>query len=99
MNDPMRLDVILGDLFDTIANPEDKEFARHRSDFVFHISDCIDDLERLVDILRMSQKLDEKTKQEFSGLLYHVCPHVYAAATLLLDEVPDAFDAKRKRSQ
>jgi hypothetical protein len=64
--------------------------ARH--DFVFHMTDWLDDLARLQAIYDHPEQFDpKKAGREIAGFLYHVIPHLKAAGRLLLDEIPDAF--------
>jgi hypothetical protein len=70
--------------------------AEARRDFVFHMTDWLDDLDRLQAIYHHPEQWDrEEAGREIAGFLYHVIPHLKAAGRLLLDEVPDAFEPAR----
>jgi hypothetical protein len=69
-----------------------EEYARRRQDFVFHMTDWLNDLDMLQAIYRKPEDCDVKeTTIDIMGILYHVIPHLNAAGRLLLDDVPDAF--------
>jgi hypothetical protein len=88
---------LLGRVFDAAQDglreelpPE--EYERRRHDFVFHMTDCADDLVRYADFVKHPKQQDKKTATTFLiGFLYHVVPHLSAAGRLLLDHVPDPF--------
>jgi hypothetical protein len=64
-----------------------------RQDFVFHMTDWLDDLDRLKMILDHPDQVDRrKAASEIAGILYHIIPHLKAAGRLLLDNIPDAFE-------
>ena len=68
------------------------EYERRRRDFVFHLTDCLDDLEGLSSWLRDPQRDDDdEAVSELVGMLYHIIPHLNAAGRLLLDEISDPF--------
>jgi hypothetical protein len=70
--------------------------AEARRDFVFHMTDWLDDLDRLQAIYHHPEQWDrEEAGRQIAGFLYHVIPHLKAAGRLLLDEVPDAFEPAR----
>lgn len=70
-----------------------EEYERRRWEFGFHLTDCRKDLAELSDILQHAEKYDEETACTLvMGCLYHIVPHLKAAAKLLLDEIPDAFE-------
>jgi hypothetical protein len=68
-------------------------YAELRHDFVFHMTDWLQDLRELNDLYQHPEKakLDDATIK-IIGFLYHVIPHLKAAGRLLLDEIPDAFE-------
>src|SRR5262249_35846894 len=65
---------------------------RSREDFVFHMTDWLNDL----DAIWQAYKNPEKTSKEAAGdavfgFLVHALPHLMAAGRLLLDEIHDTF--------
>lgn len=91
------LKALLGRVFDEAQDglkdevgPE--EYDRRRLDFVFHMTDWADDLERLRRLYDDpgSMTLDE-AKSIVIGGLYHVVPHLDTAGRLLLDEIKNPF--------
>ncbi len=69
-----------------------EELEQRRHDFVFHMTDWKDDLERLAEWFRNPECLDEEAASTLViGFLYHVIPHLNAAGRLLLDEISDPF--------
>lgn len=69
-----------------------EEYERRRHDFIFHMIDWKDDLERLADLVKHPERQDEESASVFLiGFLYHVVPHLNAAGRLLLDEINDPF--------
>jgi hypothetical protein len=68
------------------------EYQRLREDFIFHMVDWTDDLERLRELRDRPEIFDtESSSAMVAGFLYHVIPHLTAAGRLLLDEIPDPF--------
>jgi hypothetical protein len=67
--------------------------AEARRDFVFHMTDWLDDLDRLKTIFDQPDQADRrKVASEIAGILYHVIPHLKTAGRLLLDDVRDPFE-------
>lgn len=70
-----------------------EEYETRRRDFVFHLMDPKEDLERLVHLLNHGETgSDRDPTLELMGILYHIIPHLRAAGRLLLDEIPDGFN-------
>jgi hypothetical protein len=68
------------------------EYEKRRHDFVFHLTDWRDDLERFAALFQHPDHQDEDSASELIiGFLYHVIPHLNAAGKLLLDEINDPF--------
>lgn len=68
------------------------EYEQRRHDFVFHMLDWQEDLERLIQLYRTPQGRELHSVSVFLiGFLYHVIPHLNAAGRLLLESVPDPF--------
>jgi hypothetical protein len=92
-----KLEQLLGRVFDSareglreILDPQEYEKRRH--DFIFHMADWKDDLERLADLYNHPERRDEDAASTLViGFLYHVIPHLNAAGRLLLDEIGDPF--------
>jgi hypothetical protein len=92
-----QLEELLGKLFDGVREglraelPPD-EYERRRHEFVFHMTDWKDDLERLAELFKHPDRQDEEAVSTLLiGFLYHVVPHVTAAGRLLLDRIDDPF--------
>jgi hypothetical protein len=69
-----------------------KEYERRRHDFVFHMTDWLDDLYDLNKLCRHPEDADvEKATIFVMGLLYHALPHLTTAGRLLLDTISDPF--------
>jgi hypothetical protein len=68
------------------------EFEARKRDFVFHLSDCANDLERLATLLRQKEpdSVSDATVQLLS-ILYHVIPHLSTAGRILLGNYSDPF--------
>jgi hypothetical protein len=86
---------LLGEVFDQsreIDNPA--THAQQRADFVFHMTDWQEDLERLVQLYREPGRFPlEQARDIVAALLYHATGHLIAAARLY-DYVPDPFAAR-----
>jgi hypothetical protein len=97
-----KLEHLLGQVFDGAREGDREtldaeEYERRRHDFVFHMTDWRDDLERLADLFRHPEQQDEESASVFLiGFLYHVIPHLNAAGRLLLDEIGDPFSQTRQ---
>ena len=64
-----------------------------RAAFIFHMTDWLDDLQRLTAIYEHPDQVDRKQAgRDIAGFLFHVIPHLKAAGRLLVDDIPDAFD-------
>ena len=92
-----RVEILLEKLFDTQREEwkdalPSEEFEQRRHDFVFHMTDWKDDLERLAALFNNSDQQDEEAATALLiGFLYHVVPHLNAAARLLLDDTGNPF--------
>ena len=74
-------------------------YENMRHDFIFHLSDCGDDLAALSAWIRDPRRdLEDSTVSNLIGMLYHVIPHLDAAGRLLLDEIGDPFTATNPAS-
>lgn len=93
----MAVDSKLVDLLEQIfervrEGSEDKNFDKHRSDFVFHMTDWQGDLEKLYQMYINPEAWEPDSACDFVvGFLYHVVPHVRAAAKLLVGSTGDPF--------
>ncbi len=85
---------LLGQVFDELQTVEDREkHAETKRQFIFHMIDWIDDLENLLELYGQPEQAGSNAAQTIASFLYHVIPHLNAAGRLLLDRVPDAFEA------
>ncbi len=65
---------------------------RSREDFVFHMTDWLNDLDHLWEIYKNPESVDKKAAGDaVFGFLIHAVPHLMAADRLLLDEIIDPF--------
>ena len=77
--------------FQKLDNPSAD--ARAKQDFVFHMTDWLEDLWRLTAIYEHPETFDRRTAgHDLARFLYHVIPHLKAAGRLLLNDIPDAFE-------
>jgi hypothetical protein len=81
----------LAAVYDRLQKLDDREANnRARRNFVFHLTDCSEDILRLADLYQHPEKFDKATAvQAVSGLLYHALPHLLAAGRLGLDRTPE----------
>ena len=86
------LEKFVADVFEKSRDIEDAETrAKQKSEFVFHMTDCKDDLLRLAELYREPERFNETDAQEIiAATLYHSVGHLIAAARLY-DYVPDPF--------
>jgi len=88
---------LLGQVFDELQETDDQnEHARRKQEFVFHMTDWIDDLQGLASLYENPEKYESEASKIIAGFLYHVIPHLRAAGRLLLDRIPDAFEQEPK---
>ena len=97
MNQTTQIEELLGRVFDDVREglraelPLD-EYERRRHEFVFHMTDCKDDLDRLAKWFGNPECQEEEASSTLLiGFLYHVVPHLNAAGRLLLDRIDDPF--------
>jgi hypothetical protein len=63
--------------------------AEVRRDFVFHMTDWLDDLDRIKAVYDHPEPSDRRAAaQDIAEFLYHVTAHIMEAARLLLDYEP-----------
>ena len=69
-----------------------EEYQRRKDDFVFHMTDWLEDLDELQQLFANpdGQSIDQATST-IIGFLAHVGPHLTTAGDLLLDHVPNCF--------
>ncbi len=91
---------LLGSIYHRYQKLDDpKANAIAKRDFIFHMTDWLDDLRRLSAIYEHPSKFDRQTAGDVvAGFLYHVIPHLKAAGRLLLDQIPDAFEDAEETS-
>ena len=81
---------ILRSVYDELRDRTTPNYESSREDFVFHIMECIDDMNELLRLLDQPKEAGAAARQ-MVGFLYHVVPHMNAATKLLLGEIPDPF--------
>ena len=86
------LEKLLADVFENTRDIDDAEaHAKQKSEFVFHLTDCKDDLLRLADLYREPERFsDTEAEAIIAATVYHIVGHFIAAARLY-DYVPDPF--------
>ena len=88
---------LLGQIFDELQTVEDGEkYAETKQQFIFHMTDWIDDLQNLIELYGQPEQPQGNAAQTIAGFLYHVIPHLNAAGRLLLDRIPDPFGEIQK---
>ena len=93
-----QLTALLNKVFDRVREdclPElvdPSAYNNWRQDFVFHMTDWMQDLERLRKLFNNPEQFGvENASHVIVSCLIHVIPHLNAAGRLLLDEVSDPF--------
>jgi len=78
---------LLGKVFDTLQSGKDRRtHKRAQWAFTFHMTDWLNDLDRLTALFGSPETADrEQAARDVAGFLYHVVPHLMAAARNLLD--------------
>lgn len=71
-----------------------------REDFVFHMSDWAEDLQRLADLFRHPDHYDDAQAGDVvAPFLFHVIPHLTEAGRLMLDYEPGKiFDSPKRHT-
>jgi hypothetical protein len=65
----------------------------YRRDFVFHMTDWLNDLEKLNGLFAHPNHFTKKeAAQIVFGFFIHALPHLKAASRILLDDIGDAFE-------
>lgn len=101
----MRLDIakienLMGQVYDALQSIDDKAAnAEAKRQFVFHMTDWVDNLERLVKLYEEGALRKDQAAQTVAGFLYHVIPHLNAAGRLLLDRIPEPFTEGQQESK
>lgn len=79
---------------------DDATFDKRKLDFVFHMTDWQQDLEKLHSMYMNPAAWDPKSACTFIiAFLYHVIPHLNAAGRLLVDVVPDPFSPQQRQKE
>jgi hypothetical protein len=86
-----KIEELLRGVFSELHEHNEPEYAKKRDDFVFHMTDWLDDLDDLRAIYNAEETTKEVAARFIVSFIYHVAPHLNAAGRLLLDEVPDPF--------
>lgn len=94
------LEQLLADIFDDLREDHDPlRHAERRRDFVFHMTDWLNDFKDLAALYDQPEKADLKKARTFLiGFLIHVIPHLNAAGRLLLDKISDPFTEPEPKS-
>lgn len=92
----MKLDIakiknLMGQVYDELQSIDDQADTEAKRQFVFHMTDWLNDLESLVKLYEEGGMRKDKATQTVASFLYHVIPHLNAAGRLLLDYIPDPF--------
>ena len=90
-----KVKTLLGNIYDKLQSRDDFETnSEFKREFIFHMTDWLEYLERLVELYEVGdiKKEEDKAAQQVAGFLYHVIPHLKAAGRLLLDNIPDPFE-------
>jgi hypothetical protein len=92
----MTTEMLLSKVFDEMRNGvrhsiSAGDYDRLREEFVFHMTDWRDDLERLLLLFQDPNRDPGDAARDVARFLYHALPHINAASRLLLDGVADPF--------
>lgn len=89
---------LLSKVFDRVRErhlPDSEDaspYEEGKRDFVFHLTDWTEDMERLRTLFANPQSYDvEAASNLIVSFLIHVIPHLNAAGRFLLDEISDPF--------
>ena len=88
MESQLQIKSLLRAVFGELREEDVPDFEKNRDEFVFHMTDWLDDF---VTLVRSATATKEAAARQIVGFLYHVIPHLNAAGRLLLDGVPDTF--------
>ena len=91
MENRQRIENLMRAVFLELQEDDGTAFVEKRDEFVFHMTDWLDDIEEFMALLRSENATKEDAVRQIVGFLYHVTPHLNAASRLLLDGVPDPF--------
>jgi hypothetical protein len=98
-----QLEQLLGRVFDGAREGlredlDPEEYEKRKHDFIFHMTDWKDDLERLAALFNNPDPQGEEAASVLLiGFLYHAVPHLNAAGRLLLDDIGDPFSQAKGR--
>jgi hypothetical protein len=89
----LTLEELLSNTFDAFRDVEDATRHIHnRTEFIFHMTDWMSDLEKLADLYKDPNLMEQKAaRQCIFSFLVHVIPHLNAAGRLMLGEISDPF--------
>ena len=88
-----KIEELMREVYDRLQSIDDAAAnAEARRRFAFHMTDCLGDLEALVELYENGEQDKDKAAQKVAGILYHAVPHLNAAGRLLLDHIPDPFE-------
>jgi hypothetical protein len=90
MLDVAKIQNLMTLVYDQLQSIADKAAnTEARRQFVFHMTDWIGELERLVNLYQEDEPQKAKAAQTVAAFLYHAIPHLNTAGRLLLDYSPD----------
>jgi hypothetical protein len=91
----MTIKKILGKFYSRHVCRHEINFTENKYDFVFHMTDWIDDLYELADLYKKPEnKSYDEIHSAVYGFLSHAMSHIHAAAKLI-DIKPVRFDIKK----
>ena len=84
--------------FKEMADTKDKcNYDDDRDSFVFHMTDCINDLKAICNLYNNpSQITTNESKEYLRALFFHALPHLLAAAEIY-DDAPEIYSMLMKR--
>jgi hypothetical protein len=94
MGSDHKLREVLEEIYEKISDRggmPSAEYRARKDDFVFHLTDCRDDLGRLAELLNGAKPASEQDPIALLSILYHVIPHLNAAGRLALGQFSDPF--------
>jgi hypothetical protein len=86
----MEIETLFRTVFAEVQRQDQSDFVKKQDEFVFHMTDWIDDIHDLLRLYTIDATVEVAARQ-IVGFLAHVVPHVNAAGRLLMGDVPDPF--------
>jgi hypothetical protein len=97
MQDRERIESLLREVFTELRQDDEPGYTEQKEDFVFHMTDWLEDLNGLMSLYSDSGVGKEAAAKFVVGFLYHVIPHLNAAGRLLLGGIPDPFSVVTRK--